>query len=188
MQAETFDEFVKRQTARENAAAGKTVDWKNRRANWLSDLSGLYSSMEKYLRPYTESGAIRIERSRTQLTEEYLGTYEVDKLTFTIGQDKVVAKPIGTLLIGSRGRVDLSGVRKTLRIVYLEEGGPAMRIAIAGGGEAGGGEEVAQASRSMVRGRVDHAGWYIATKPPDATVIAFTEDSFRDAIMEVSSG
>ena len=183
MQAETFDEFVKRQTARENAAAGKTVDWKNRRANWLGDLSGLYSSMEKYLRPYTESGAIRIERSRTQLTEEYLGTYEVDKLTFTIGQDKVVAKPIGTLLIGSRGRVDLSGVRKTLRIVYLEEGGPAMRIAIAGGGE-----EVEQASRSMVRGRVDHSGWYIATKPPDATVIAFTEDSFRDAIMEVSSG
>ena len=28
MQAKTFDEFVKRQTARENAAAGKTVDWK----------------------------------------------------------------------------------------------------------------------------------------------------------------
>ena len=28
MQAETFDEFVKRQTARENAPAGKTVDWK----------------------------------------------------------------------------------------------------------------------------------------------------------------
>ncbi len=117
--------------------------------------------MEKYLRPYTESGAIRIERSRAQLTEEYLGTYEVDKLTFTIGQDKVVAKPIGTLLIGSRGRVDLSGVRKTPRIVYLEEGGPAMRIAIAGGGE-----EVEHASRSMVRGRVDHAGRYIATKPP----------------------
>ena len=56
MQAETFDEFVKRQTAQENVAAGKTVDWKNRRANWLGDLSGLYSSMEKYLRPYTESG------------------------------------------------------------------------------------------------------------------------------------
>ena len=58
-----------------------------------------------------------------------------------------------------------------------------MRISIAGGGE-----EVEQTSRSMVHGRVDHAGWYIATKPPDATVIAFTEDSFRDAIMEVSGG
>ena len=58
-----------------------------------------------------------------------------------------------------------------------------MRIAIAGGGE-----EVEQTSRSMVRGRVDHAGWYIATKPPDVTVIPFTEDSFRDALMEVSSG
>ena len=28
MQAETLDEFVKRQTARENATAGRTVDWK----------------------------------------------------------------------------------------------------------------------------------------------------------------
>ena len=178
--AETFDDFVKQRVDR----ARQSAEASNRRetlADWLRELDGLYSAMEGYLQSYTESGQIRIERRPVQLTEEYLGTYDAEALAMSIGSDEVIAQPVGTVLIGSSGRVDLSGPRKTLRIVLLEKGGPAMKITISG--TAGPTET---SSQPLVRGEVDRRGWYFATQPPAATVTVFDEDSFRDAIMDVS--
>ena len=180
MPAETFDEFVKQRAAQANENA-EEVDWGKARATWLRELDHLYDCMEAYLKSYTDSGQIRIERQAVQLTEDYLGTYDAEKLALFIGNDKVVAEPVGALLIGSQGRVDLSGNRKTLRIVLLDKDGPSMTSTISIGGAP-----LRTSSSSLVRGDIDEAGWYIATRPPGATVTAFNEDSFRDAIMEVS--
>ena len=180
MVAETFDDFVKQRTAR----ASQSADGSNNKetlANWLGELDALYGTMEGYLRSYTESGQIKIERRPVQLTEEYLGTYNAEALVMSIGNDEIIAQPVGTLLIGSSGRVDLTGPRKTLRIVLLEKGGPAMKIAISGTDG-----QPDTSSRPLIRGEVDHRGWYFATRPPAATVTAFDEDSFRDSIMDVS--
>ena len=180
MAAETFDDFVKQRTDRARQSA-EVSNSKETLADWLRELDALYSAMEGFLRSYTESGQIKIERRSVQLTEEYLGTYEAEALAMSIGNDEVIVQPVGTLLIGSCGRVDLSGPRKTLRIVLLEKGGPTMKVTISG---TGGPTETS--SQSLVRGEVDHRGWYFATQPPAATVTAFDEDSFRDAIMDVS--
>ena len=157
------------------------MDWNEKLAVWLRELDALYSAMEGYLKSYTESGQIKAERRTVQLTEDYLGTYDAESLVLCIGDDEVVAKPIGTLLVGSRGRVDLSGPRKTLRIVLLEKGGPAIRIRISGTDDP-----VETTSRSPWRGEVDHNGWYFVTLPPAATATALDGDSFRDAIMDVA--
>ena len=164
--------------ARQSAAVANS---KKTLADWLGELDALYRAMEGYLRSYTDSGQIRIERRPVQLTEEYLGTYHAEALAMSIGNDEVIAQPVGALLIGSSGRVDLSGPRKTLRMVLLEKGGPTMKITIAGTGGP-----TQTSSQSLVRGEVDHRGWYFATQPPAATVTAFDENSFRDAIMDVS--
>lgn len=176
-----FLEFVRRKTARVQAES-EAIDWGERRADWLRELGELYVSMEDHLRPFTKAHEIQIERTPIQLREDYLGTYDADKLTFKIGRDKIVAKPVGILLIGARGRVDLSGPRKTLKIVLLDEGGPVLTNKIEHGGVA------EESSHSMVRGNVEDAGWYIETTPPNSVVVAFGEESFRDAIMEVSGG
>ena len=181
MAEQDFSEFIRRKTARDQSESGKVIDWTKRRVDWLQELDALYASMEDHLKPYTQAGEIWIERARIQLREDHLGSYEADKLTFKIGREKIVAKPIGTLLIGARGRVDLSGPRKTLKIVLLAKGGPVLTTRIDGGVSE-------ESSRSMVRGDVEEAGWYIETPPPESVVVAFGEDSFRDAIMEVSDG
>jgi len=178
--AETFDDFVKQRTARARQSA-EVSNSRETLADWLRELDALYSAMEEYLQSYTESGQIKIERRPVQLTEEYLGTYDAEALAMSIGNDEIIAQPVGTRVIGSRGRVDLTGPRKTLRIVLLEKGGPAAKITISG--EDG---PIERSSHSLVRGEVDHRGWYFATQPPAATVTAFDEDSFRDAIMDVS--
>lgn len=182
MAEQDFNEFVRRKTAQDQSESGEAIDWAKRQAAWLQELDKLYESMEDHLRPYMRAGEIQIDRVRIQLSEDHIGNYNADKLTFKIGREKIVAKPIGTLLIGARGRVDLSGSRKTLRIVLLEKGGPVLTTKIEHGGVT------EESSHSMVRGEVDKAGWYIETPPPESVVVAFGVDSFRDAIMEVSGG
>ena len=182
MAEQDFSDFVRRKTAREQSESGEDIDWAKRRADWLEELDELYGRMVDHLKPYTEGGEILIERKPIQLREDYLGTYAAEELTFRIGREKVVAKPMGTLIIGASGRVDLSGPRKTVRIVLLAKGGPAMITKIEHGGV------VEKTSHPMVRGDVKEAGWYIETPPPESVVVAFGEDSFRDAIMEVAGG
>ena len=180
MAEQEFSEYVRRKT--ERVEAEDAIDWAKRRAEWLQELEDLFARMEGHLKPYTQAGEIEIERTPIQLREDQLGTYNAEKVTFTIGREKIVAKPIGTLLIGASGRVDLSGWRKTVKIVLLAKGGPVLTTKVKAGGVT------EESSRSMVRGDVDEAGWYIETPPPESIVVAFGGDSFRDAIMEVSGG
>ena len=181
MVAATFDDFVKQRTARARQRA-EEFNREETLATWRRELEVLYDSMEGYLKSYVDSGEIEIERRPVQITEDYLGTYEAEALALSIGNDEVVAQPVGTLLIGSSGRVDLSGPRKTLRIVLLEKGGPALRIRISGSDGL-----VEPSTRSPLHGEVDRRGWYFVTTPPAATATALDKDSFRDAIMDVSS-
>ncbi len=183
MSKQTFDEFVKKQVdqAKANQATNE-IDWNKTREDWLRELCDLYSRMERYLKKYTDKDQIRIRRDQVHLSEDHLGTYEAETLTFLIGNEKVVAKPIGTLLIGAWGRVDLVGARGSLRIVLLEKGGPTIRTRIEIGGKP---EE--DVGRSMLPGSVaDQRGWYIATLPPNVTTTALSADAFRDAIMELA--
>ena len=180
MAEQEFSEFVRRKSKR--VEAEEVVDCAKRRAEWLEELEGLFARMEDHLKPYTQAGEIHIERTPILLREDHLGTYDAEKLTFMIGREKIVANPIGTLLIGASGRVDLSGSRQTVKIVLLAKGGPVRITEI----EHGGFTE--RSSESMVRGDVEEAGWYIETPPPESIVVAFGEDSFRNAIMEVSGG
>lgn len=173
-----FLEFVERKTAL--AKSEKAVDWDKRKADWLRELEELYVRMEDHLKPY--AGDIEIERKPIQLREDDLGTYGAEELILTIGYDKIVAKPIGTRLVGAIGRVDLSGPRTTLKIVLFGDYEPTQ----AKPAEANG---VAEGSSSyQVRRKVKKAGWYIARKLLDTSYEPFSKDSFREAIMEVSGG
>lgn len=182
MSKQTFDEFVKKQVDQAKAKQATTeVDWNKTREDWLRELSDLYSRMAKYLKKYTDKGQIQIRRDRVQLSEDHLGAYEAEALTFVIGNDKVVAKPIGTLLIGAWGRVDLVGARGLLRLALLEKGGPTIWTRIEIGGKTE--EDV----RPMLPGSfVDKREWYIVTLPPNVTITVLNADAFRDAIMELA--
>ena len=181
MPSRTFDDFVKQRTARAKESA-EEFNPEETLATWLRELDALYGTIEGYLKSYIDSGQIKVERRPIRLSEESLGTYDADALVVSIGNEEVVARPVGTMLIGSYGRVDLSGPRKTLRIVLLEKGGPALKITISG---ASGPRETSISH--LWRGEIDHRGWYFVTQPPAATATALDEDSFRDAIMDVSS-
>ena len=183
MSTKTFDEFVQRRlNEAQTNESGKDVDWDRRREDWIRSLSDLYATMERYLKKYTDAGQISVERDMLQIAEDYLGSYKVETLTFQIGNDKVVAKPIGALMIGAAGRVDLIGARGTLRLVLLKKEEPTFRTKI----EIG--ERVdKKANKPHISGReIKESGWYIATLPPRVSATPLSADTFRDALVELS--
>ena len=174
--SKSFSKFVERKT---QATAAAPIDWDKRKDDWLQQLEGLYARMESSLRPFEK---IFIKRKKMQLTEHGFGTYEVEGLMLMIGCDTIEVTPVGAAaIIGAHARVDLLGPRKRLMIVLLDKGGPrfVMRTKSEGFSE--------QSSHPMVRGNVEQDGWYIATTPPNITVVPFSEESFQNAIMEVSN-
>ena len=183
MSTNTFDDFVKRKlNEAQTSNSSEVVDWNKMREDWIQSLKNLYSKMEEYLKKYIEGGQIQVTREKINISEDYLGTYEVEKLTFSIGNDKVVAKPIGRLTIGAKGRVDLIGARGTLRLVLLEKGGPAIQMKI----EIGGKVEI-ESSRNLIQNsEISENAWYIATLPPRVTTTVLSADAFRDALVELS--
>ena len=179
----TFDEFVKRRLDEaKESRTNESVDWDNVRANWEESLTELFAKMEGYLREYIDSGRIAVTREKVKVSEEHLGLYEVDKLTFHIGDERVVAKTIGRLMIGAKGRVDLIGPRGVLRIVFLEKGDPFLRTKVEIDGKA---EEETETPMTSA-GDIPKAGWYISTMPPSVTTTVLNKDSFQDALMELS--
>ena len=181
MPVDTFDEFVKQRTEEAKKSA-EALNPKERLASWRRELDSLYQKMERYLKDYISSG-LRTKRRPVQLTEDDLGSYEAQALAILIGRDEVIAEPVGTLLIGSSGRVDLSGPRRILRIVLLEKSDPVVNVKISGADSR---EETV--THSPLRGEIDRRGWYFVTPPPAATATLLNADSLQDAIMDVAGG
>ena len=173
-----FDEFVEQQERDISPVSTR----EEKLAAWKNELAKLYASMKEWLKPYIDSGKVRIEPHTVELVEEYLGRYEAPALSIFIGNNEVIAEPVGSILIGAKGRVDLSGPRRTSRFVLLEEGGPSQTTTTSG---ANGLEE--KFTCSPLRSAIHQRGWYKVTSPPDATATLLDADSFKSAIMDVAS-
>ncbi len=54
-------------------------------------------------------GTVVLQRSPKQLTENFIGTYSVDDLILTTGDERVRFSPRGRNVAGATGRVDWVG-------------------------------------------------------------------------------
>lgn len=84
-----------------------TMDWAAERDWWIASLNQLYADIETWLAPLTSEGVLTLQRTSVQLTEQDIGTYTAPGLTLEFSGEAVVLEPLGTLLIGSHGRVDV---------------------------------------------------------------------------------
>ena len=95
-------------------------------AEWRNAVNELMDEMENFLGEYRDAGTLVFERSEAQITEEALGTYRVSQMTLRAGPAVVMFQPIGRMIIGATGRVDLyrqGHGNKNERVMALR-GGP----------------------------------------------------------------
>jgi hypothetical protein len=116
MESEDFAKFV---ASQQGTGVDTEIDWAEIRDDWLRDLDSLHQRMVGYLHDYIEAGSISYEFVEVALTEENIGEYFAKRMDIKIGRQIVRLEPIGTLLIGCKGRVDAVGSAGRAQIILI---------------------------------------------------------------------
>jgi hypothetical protein len=175
-----FDKFVQRKKAEEEVVTA--FDPKQQLNEWFHHLDALYAKAGEFLSSYIRHGTARIEFRNIDLNEEFSGPYTVRQLFIHIGNSTIILRPIGTMLIGSKGRVDVQGPRGTARLVLINKkvthAHQLIRVRISVPGEP-------PPPPEPKPDQIEWA-WKIASPPPDMKFTDLTEDSFFDMILSVA--
>ncbi|CUX48983.1 hypothetical protein CFBP6626_15240 [Agrobacterium tumefaciens] len=179
---EEFDAFVDR-VLEKDSPFEPPPELQLRPSQWKKALSDLYQVIEAHLDRQVRRGAIRIKYKETELDERYLGSYSAQTMVIEIGRQKVDLVPIGTLIIGGRGRVDVKGPFGDARLVLVHKDvrRPEDLIKVKINDTRRGRRKISVENE----GDFDDFAWKIATPPPRVVFDALTETSFHAMLMEV---
>jgi len=106
--------------AKEQASRG--TDWNARKEIWLSRYNSLLEEVESHFKPMVEKGLLSVSRSDYPIDEEEVGRYSAPALKILVGNQEFRIEPMGTLLIGAFGRVDIRYYNKNESAMLLLTG------------------------------------------------------------------
>jgi len=118
METQDFARFV---ASQQQTDVGTEIDWAGMRDQWLSELSSLYRKIADFLQEYVANGSVKYSFTQIELNEENIGKYLARRMDIRIGRQSVSLVPVGTLLIGCRGRVDIEGAAGRAQILLVDE-------------------------------------------------------------------
>jgi hypothetical protein len=173
-----FDKFL----ADQKQGKQKYGNLSERKEQWLSKIDVLYGQVTDLLRDYLAHGRMELKRSTTELREEHLGAYQAPTMTINLGASSVQFVPIGTMLLGSPGRVDLVGIRSSVRFVLVLPGNdrPLFSVTTTFG-------ESPRVSKSSPLDLAPYE-WKISSQPPGIRYSPIDTSSLQSAIMEAANG
>ena len=174
-----FNEFVNRRSRQVESAPA--VDWDKRRDDWLRDVETLYSRVESMLSEYLSDGRIEKAYEPITINEERLGSYGTRKLMLRIGLDEIEFVPVGTVIFGAWGRVDLVGPAGRAKLVLVERKATSARLKVT----------IVDPDKPVERSPPaprEEWDWKIAGSPPYMTLTDLTAETLRGAILEVANG
>ena len=182
-----FKDFVERQ--QRSASVDHAPDWTKERDEWLGNLQQLYDRIAEYLDEYIKSGAIKLRESTIELNEENIGVYTAKRLVVVIGAQEILLTPVGTFLIGSRGRVDVEGNTGNSRLVLINKNitHPRQMVRVTVTTIPPGGSLPPPPEPPPSPEKIEWA-WKIVSRPPAMQFIELNKETFFEMLMEVSNG
>lgn len=177
-----FDKFVQRQQVAQSEAA--SFDPKQQIQEWRHYLDLLYKQIKEYMASYVAERVARIILDDIELNEEFSGPYTVPQMRLEIGRSVVTFKPIGTMLIGSKGRVDVQGPRGSARLGLVNKRATHARDLVRVTVSVVGASEPPPPPKP--RNEKIEWAWKIITPPPDMSFIDLTQGAFFDMILSIA--
>jgi hypothetical protein len=173
-----FDTFLDQELAGEPSPA---MDWEDKKTRWLQALHRFYVDLESFLQPYVAQAKLQIAYNTIMIEEEFIGRYQARCAQIMLGSHVLRLEPIGTNLIAAQGRVDLVGPCGTVKFVLVDAASKGPRMTVS--------PEDEQASKRTTETQPKHdLVWKIATQPPNIHHLPLVQESFYDAIMQVTQG
>ena len=186
MSKQEFSQFLQHASSRGTATGqGEEIDWEAEKELWLSQLSRLYSQVTGWTAEYTQSAQMR----NIQLREPEIGSYTAAMLRIWVGTTEVVMTPIGTAVVGTKGRVDLQGPAGTIRFVLGGKDWTHPQLVYRQRQYSSAARKAAALlSLATVGVRDEEWTWKISTNPPSIRYRDLTADTFFEALLQVLNG
>ena len=178
MTRQAFDDFIKEANVR---AQNSKVDWDEQREEWLSYLKQFYDMVDGFISDYVEAHQLSCTRSKKTLNEGNIGSYDVDVLSIKISTITIILTPIGTLLLGGKGRIDMVGPKGKVKFVLVPKGSTRPRIVVRT-------VDSHDASEAHTEEPINEWEWRIMTSPPQISYLPLDGDAFYSAMLEVLNG
>jgi hypothetical protein len=179
MSKSEFDEFVKRQQIEQQAAATA----KQQLGEWHRYLGALYEKIESYLQTYVANETARIEYVNLALNEEFIGSYLAQRMILKIGRSTITFTPIGTMIIGMKGRVDVQGPSGQVSLFLVSKQATSARSLVQVTFRRPG--DPPHPSAEAIK-EIEWV-WKIGTPPPEMRFLELTQETFFDMILEVAN-
>lgn len=165
---------------KQNAVDEEKIDWGKHKDEWLQSLNKIYGQIESWLNDLEDSDVISFGYKNKEINEEHIGIYNANNMIIKIASEQILLEPIGTLLIGAKGRIDMKGKNGIIKFVLVpkQSGGPSIKVDIA----------VGDKPKPEEKKEEPEWVWKISTPPPAIKYIELDSDSFSDAVLEVIGG
>jgi hypothetical protein len=183
MSKSNFDEFVNRQQTKQQDDEA-AFDPKEQLKEWLDHLDVLYKKMTEFLELYIQNGSAQIEYQEIQINEEFIGLYTARKMLLKIGCSTVTFTPVGTMIIGTKGRVDVQGSLGSARLNLINKQVTSARQLVQVRVVRSGEQRPAPPSSEAVK-NIEWA-WKISTPPPEMKFIELTQEAFFDMVLSIA--
>ena len=180
-----FDQFVDSELAQ---GAGESFDAETRIEEWRLDRENFISSVKEFLKEYTESGRIQVEEYEKTIREERLGEYVANKYVIAIGGKRLKLEPVGTSLIGAKGRFDLSGPGRTSTFVLVPKDSTGPKVMVSIVGDQLGSEGRMNFAKKDPPREPDLWEWKLVAGSPDYVYKSIDSDVFFTAVMQAANG
>jgi hypothetical protein len=115
----TLSEFFRQKKTQADEAR---VDWGERKERWLEGVKQLYAQIDEWIEPLSREGVVTRNQSIRTVSEEGLGKYDVPVLTLSVGDETVRFTPVGALVAGAQGRVDVKGDNGEANLILQRDG------------------------------------------------------------------
>lgn len=117
--SKAFKEFLKKRKKYDIGKQDKKIDWESRKKQWIKSVETLYNLVDNIIvKNFQEAGFnVATKKDKARLYEEYIGSYDINN--YTIQADNIIIKffPIGTIIIGALGRVNMLLPGDTIKLV-----------------------------------------------------------------------
>jgi hypothetical protein len=170
-----FEHFLDEELRREKTSK---IEQPSKLEQWKGYLEQFYSMVDSFLQSYVRENKIEITYSKKILNELYLGEYEVRTASIRIGIQSIKLEPVGSLVVGARGRVDMTGPGGSIKFCVLPKELSKPRTVIRRGVDA--------KSQANEEPEPQDWCWKIVSSPP-VKFTELTKESFLEGIMEVTN-
>ncbi|MEG3128988.1 hypothetical protein SC171_14735 [Pantoea cypripedii] len=161
------------------------IDWGKQKNEWLDHVNFFYSSVQLWLNPLIDEGAVNITFEEINLIEDYIGSYTLKKMIIKLAGKEVVLIPIGSLLIGTKGRIDMEGSAGKVQFLLADKDSSGIKVTVKINSING------EKESKDPEGKKKEIEWTWKMVRRGANRIQFddfNEDNFSSALMEVMGG